>query len=127
MEENEMKASAYTEHNRRPDAAPVAQMNNSDGLAAGQRASPEPLIDQRPASSSSDESADKLVLTSKVARRKTNLGRTNTKGSPNRAGNDLAAAKPSRQRTFAPGQNANVRQVERAGWANDDDGESELL
>jgi len=127
MEENEMKASAYTENNRRPDAPPAAQMNNSDGLAAGQRVPPEPLTAQRPASSSSDESANKLVLTSKVNRRKTNLGRENTKGSPNRGGSDLAPANMPRQKTFAPGQNAKVHQVKRAGWANDDDGESELL
>ena len=127
MEENEMKASAYTENNRRPEAPPVAQMNNSDGLAAGQRVSPEPLIDQRPATSSSDESANKLVLTSKVNRRKTNLGRKNTKGSPSRGGNDLAPASIPRQKTFAPGANANLQQVKRTGWAHDDDGESELL
>lgn len=127
MEENEMKASAYTENNRRPEAPPVAQMNNSDGLAAGQRVSPEPLIDQRPASSSSDESANKLVLTSKVNRRKTNLGRKNTKGSPTRGASDLTPAVIPRQKTFAPGQNADVHQVKRTGWANDDDGESELL
>lgn len=105
-------------------------MNNSDGLAAGQRVSPEPLIDQRPVSSSSDESANKLVLTSKVNRRKTNLGKQKTKvGSPTRAeNNDLSPAAVPRQKTFAPGQNAQVQQVKRAGWADvDDDGESELL
>jgi len=125
-----MKASAYTEHNQRSEAQPVAQMNNSDGLAAGQRVSPEPLIDQRPVSSSSDESANKLVLTSKVNRRKTNLGRKNTKGSPNRGGaNDLTPAAIPRQKTFAPGTNAQVAQVKRTGWANQevDDGDSELL
>ena len=108
----------------------MEQMNNSDGLAAGQRVSPEPLIDQRPVSSSSDESANKLVLTSKVNRRKTNLGRKNTKGgSPNRGDPaDLSPAAIPRQKTFAPGQNANVRQVKRTGWADaDDDGDSELL
>lgn len=125
MEENEMKASSYTEKAPKTEGQPgVGGMNNSDGYA--DRKSP-PLA-QRPESSSSNDS-DKLVLTSKVNRRKTNLGKKNASPSPTRGGHNqpdgVTPVDLPRQRTFAPGGNKGVRQVKRDGWANDAD--SDLL
>lgn len=96
-------------------------MNNSDGFAA---AAGPPFSNQRPPTSSSNSSDnEKLVLTSKVNRRKTNLGKKK-----NAAKDGLTPVDLPRQKTFAPGENANVRKVKKTGWANDnDDNDSELL
>lgn len=101
MEENEMKQSAYTEQQPRVDAVPEVPMNATDGMAANEKvAVNSPFNAPRPESSSSNES-DQLVLTSKVNRRKTNLGKKQRSVLPPTQSKDSLAPGVGRAQTLA--------------------------
>ena len=80
-----MKASAYTEQVPQTEVQPVDAMNVTDGMVG------QPTQEIRPNSTSSSNESEKLVLTSKVNRRKANLGRSVKKqqSSPPRGKSDL--------------------------------------